>query len=292
MPGFDQLVVGAGFLVDTDIENATKGNCLIVSGTAEPKRIRHSSYELRLGEAHVAPLAASKDKPFEFTIRELSQAKPLKLSPGDIARLYSIEVVSLPANVVAFTVARGLLFVEGLTPENTYVDPGFTGKLYTTVVNHSNRVVTLDWGMPITRLFFFKLHTAVKDSYSPGNRKEIDQQVGSEVSAIVSTPDEARKKSWAELIEDARRLPMAGNQIAELVVRENQRMKWGVGIVGAYVLFSPFVAKLIEANPGLKASAAAFGEDLVAKIFAALIIAVVPVVTWLLRLFGRRNGQH
>src|SRR5438132_4947825 len=115
MPEFDQLLSGSGFLVDEDITTALENNFLIVSGTGEPKRIRHASYELRLGEAHVAPLAASKDKPFEFTIRELSDKKPLKLEPGDIARLYSIEVVSLPTNVLAFTVARGLMFVEGLT---------------------------------------------------------------------------------------------------------------------------------------------------------------------------------
>jgi len=253
---FNEVVTGTGFLTDSEIKAAIEAGFLIVGGSSSSDRIRHASYELRLGEAHVAPVAPAKGEEFEFTIRRLADKTPLRLFPGEIALLYSLEVVGLPPNVLGFTVARGLLFAEGLTPENTYVDPGFTNKLYTTVVNRSNRIITLQFGMPIARLFFFKLSKAVERPYTPGHMREIGQQVASEISWAVSTADEAKRKSSEELTGAVRVLTMAGNQVIELLEREQQERKrqiqqtrlWLIA-VAAYVVVSPLVATVINASP-------------------------------------------
>jgi len=91
---FDELVTATGYLTDEDISAAIEAGHLIISGSGDLDRVRHASYELRLGEAHVAPLSPAKGHQFEFTIRRLSPEVPLKISPGEIALLYSIEVVS------------------------------------------------------------------------------------------------------------------------------------------------------------------------------------------------------
>src|SRR5262245_42617332 len=122
MTGLESVPVG--LLIDSQIRAGLEAGTLISPGTYDTERISHASYELGLGEAHVASLSAIGDR--EFTIKRLSKDQPLKLNPGEIARLYSLEVLQLPRNIAAFTVARGLLFVEGLAPENTYADPGFT----------------------------------------------------------------------------------------------------------------------------------------------------------------------
>ncbi len=298
-PAFDQLVTESGYLTDEDIEVAINAGYLIVGGTSNPERVRHASYELRLGEAHVAPLAPSKGHQFEFTIRRLSSEAPLRISPGEIALLYSIEVVSLPRNVLGFTVARGLLFAEGLSPENTYIDPGFTKTVYTTVVNRSNRIITLSFGMPIARLFFFKLAKPVKTPYSPGQTRQISQQIASEISSAVATPDEARAKPSEELIEVVRVLPLAGNQIVELVHRERSARRaelrrtrvWLVALA-AYVLVSPIVAHTIEAFPGLKSTLELFGETLAAHLLSLIIVSVVPIGEWLTRILGIRGKNR
>jgi len=85
----------------------------------------------------------------EFSVFQLTTQNPsIELHPGDTALLYSQENLRLPTFVLGFTVSRGLLFAEALSPENTYVDPGFMGHLYTTVTNLSNRVVRLESGLP------------------------------------------------------------------------------------------------------------------------------------------------
>jgi deoxycytidine triphosphate deaminase len=296
---FDELVTGSGYLTDEDIEAATGAGYLIAGGTSSPDRIRHASYELRLGEAHVAPLAPPKGQDFDFTIRRLSSEAPLRMQPGEIALLYSIEVVSLPSNVLGFTVARGLLFAEGLGPENTYVDPGFTKTLYTTVVNRSNRIITLTYGMPIARLFFYKLGRPVKTPYGPGQSRQIGQQVASEISSDVATPDEAKAKTANELVEAVRVVPMAGNQIVELVLRERsaraaelRRTRIWFAALAVYVIVLPVVSSALEAFPKFRSFLELFGETIAAHLVSLVVVTVVPVIAWVSRLLGIPARHH
>src|SRR5256885_2927899 len=146
---FAQLIATPGFLTDGQIRAALEQNFLIETGSWDPSMIRHASYTLRLGDrVEVCRAAdATQHETREFAIVRLDSARPsVELNPGDAALLYSMEYLRIPPEVLAFTVARGLLFAESLAPENTYVDPGFAGPLYTTVTNASNRIVRLSYG--------------------------------------------------------------------------------------------------------------------------------------------------
>lgn len=171
MPSFAKLIPEFGYLADHQIIKALENGYLIDKGTWDTKQIRHASYTLRLGERiEVARGSrATHTETKEFTLVNLTAAQPrLELYPGDTALLYSKEHLRLPNCVLGFTVARGLLFAEALCPENTYVDPEFGGPIYTTVTNVSNRVIHLEYGMPITRLFFFRLASPVQEGYKAG----------------------------------------------------------------------------------------------------------------------------
>lgn len=214
-----------GFLVDSQILQYLRDGFLIHHGTWDAGQIRHASYTLRLGsEVQLCRAVDNSLAPTkQFMIVHISASSPLVLQPGDTARLYSRESLTLPDNVVAFTVARGLLFVEALCPENTYVDPGFVGNLYTTVTNISNRTVTLQYESAIARIFFFKLNTSVDTSYRPGASMDINQQLESIPCVPVNTAHVYAEVTDDQLIESVSKLPLIGPHLQELFWRLSAR---------------------------------------------------------------------
>src|SRR4030095_11707407 len=124
---FAELIPQHGFLNDRQIAASLDHAYLIVPGTFEKAGIRHASYTLRLGnKVEIAAAArANREETRNFHVQDLIVGQSIELQPGDTAKLYSIEILDLPNDVLAFTVARGLMYFESLVPENTYADPGF-----------------------------------------------------------------------------------------------------------------------------------------------------------------------
>jgi deoxycytidine triphosphate deaminase len=209
-----------GFLSDEQIRSRLQQGDLIERGTWEEESIRHASYTLRLGDR--VELAKATDPDRRFMVVRLAPGEAFDLAPFDTALLYSRESLNLPENVLGFTVARGLLFTEALCPENTYVDPGFSGSLYTTVVNVSNRVVQLSSGMPISRLFFCQLSNGAQVPYRSGASQGISQQIASVPSRLASTPEACRIAPHDELLSAVSTLPLCGNHLVELFARERK----------------------------------------------------------------------
>ena len=136
--------------------------------------------------------------------------------------LFSIENLRLPPSVLGFTVARGLLFVEALVPDNMYVDPGFTGQLYTTVTNLSGRVLTLLYGTPIARLFFYRLSEDVHQPYQTGPAIGVPQHVESVPGVAFPTAEKAKAGGVSDLYKDLVATERGGARTAELL-RRNHR---------------------------------------------------------------------
>ncbi len=223
---FQEIVPGHGFLVDGQIKDALKAGYLIEKGTWEESQIRHASYQLRLGDrVEISRSSSSSSQATkELSIVRLSKANDaLQLHPGDTALLYSLENIRLPDSVLGFTVARGLLFVESLVPENTYIDPGFSGQLYTTVTNVSNRVVQLKYQTAIARMFLFKLSGSVETAYNTGAAMGIAQQLDSVPASAIPTIADARGAKNRALLEEIRRAPIAGIHMAEALNRLKAR---------------------------------------------------------------------
>lgn len=271
MATFSEVIPTQGFLTDKRITEALEQGLLLEKGSWSKDSIRHASYTLRLGdEVRVARAQSSGSttatKTFELV--RLSPGKSVSLRPGDTALLYSLETLRFPDSVLGFTVARGLLFAESLCPENTYVDPGFTGTIYTTVTNVSNRVVELPYGIPVTRLFFYHLSEAVQDGYRKGSSLGISQQLESVHASPVGTAAECQLASDEQLFETIKMIPIGGIHANEALSRIRRRQLEGDQRLWAFALVWPTLLFVINSVPTLKLF---LGGDVAVEVLASLV---------------------
>ena len=275
MPTFDELVPISGFLTDRQILIALQSEYLIDRGTWDQSMLRHASYTLRLGD-RVEVVRASQSTSEEtkrFTVIRLGvDSDVLELYPADTALLYSREYLRLPTTVLAFTVARGLLFAESLTPENTYVDPGFAGPLYTTVTNVSNRLVRLEYEMPIARLFFYRLSEPVATPYRSGAGAGIQQQLESVRATPIGTREECQKATDTELLTSVRRMPFPGFQLSELFERATRKLV----MLFVLALVWPILFFVANTNEWLQKSVGSFVSNVLGGVVAAIIMIYGP----------------
>ena len=287
MAVFEDVVKQVGFLTDRNILAALTSNCLLEKGSWRPENLRHASYTLRLGDrVHLCRASSGTTaQTKEFTVVQLTQAEPrVEIRPGETALLYSMEVLRFPDCVLGFTVARGLLFAEGLSPENTYVDPGFTGTIYTTITNVTSRVIQLEYGMDISRLFFFRLTEPVQDGYRTGSALGIAQQLKSVRATPNSTADECRQATDQDLLESVKLIPIGGQQAAESMSRLSERQ------LTAYrrllVLATTWPPLLVFANSSdwMKENLGGFAANVAASLVATALLFVAPrVFSWVTR---------
>ena len=145
-----------GFLTDSDITEVLP--LIFREGSYALDHVRHASYQLRLDEVKLCSRSESAHEGTQV-FEEFQQLRWRKengeefvdIKRRQVALLYSREFFTFPHNALGFTVGRGLLFGLGLTPENTYVDPGFSGTLYITIVNNNENTIRLCRGMSISR---------------------------------------------------------------------------------------------------------------------------------------------
>jgi deoxycytidine triphosphate deaminase len=274
MADFEQLIASPGFLTDRQISAALNAGFLLDPETWIPKSVRHASYTLRLGEkielARAASAATSETK--EFSVIRLSDGGSISLNPGDTALLFSLEHVRLPTSVLGFTVARGVLFAEALCPENTYVDPGFSGPLYTTVTNVSNRIVHLQYGMPLARLFFFKLSEPAENGYRAGSALGIAQQLTSIKAVALSTPAACEQATTRDLLSIVGAMPMGGMQLAEVLRRHGRRQAQ----LFTLAIGLPILLILANNSTWLRDNIGTFTANVAASLLATGLALLIP----------------
>ena len=171
------------FLTDRCLnENALSR--IFQEGSFDINSVRHASYQLRLGntiKVNIKNTSEQSDQVLEnFQKVKWSVENGqnyIDIKPRQRALIYTEEKFDFPDNVIGFVICRGLLFSLGMTPENTYVDPGFKGELYITIVNTNENTIRLCKGMHIARLFIFKLEESVNGTYLAGKHLGIEQQL-------------------------------------------------------------------------------------------------------------------
>jgi dCTP deaminase len=127
----------------------------------DPKRIDCAAYTLSIGpEVYVSPSDQVAD-PNAVTVRKLSEGEGFTIPPGQFAFLLTEEIVSVPADGLAFismrarTKFRGLVNVSGF-----HVDPGYRGQLTFAVFNAGPVSVHLKRGQPIFLIWYANLDRA------------------------------------------------------------------------------------------------------------------------------------
>ncbi|MDX5627944.1 MULTISPECIES: hypothetical protein [unclassified Brenneria] len=141
-----------GMLTDTFIKKAL---AQLFSENANEAKAKYSTYELSLDSGHEI---IKHDEHGSIQRNEVRNKNNLvSADPGDTILVYSKETFSLPKNVYARVNTVGQIFMAGFSAENTYVDPGFAGKISITLINNSNRTLTMEENSPLARVEFIKL---------------------------------------------------------------------------------------------------------------------------------------
>ena len=121
-------------------------------------RVDCAAYRLSIGpEIYVSPNDQTAD-PTTVTIRNLSDGEAFTIPPGQFAFLLTEEVITVPADALAFisirakTKFRGLVNVSGF-----HVDPGYCGQLTFAVFNAGPVPVHLKRGQEIFLIWYASL---------------------------------------------------------------------------------------------------------------------------------------
>ena len=143
-----------------------------------PELVDCAAYTLAIGpEVYVSPNDQNAD-PNAVTIRQLSQGEAFTIPPGQFAFLLTEEIVSVPADALAFisirakTKFRGLVNVSGF-----HVDPGYCGQLTFAVFNAGPVPVHLKRGQPVFLIWYASLDRETAFKKNGATHKGIDSAV-------------------------------------------------------------------------------------------------------------------
>ncbi|HEJ8088357.1 TPA: hypothetical protein SMI57_001371 [Serratia liquefaciens] len=151
-----------GMLIDTNIIKALD---LLFSENHDPSKAKYSTYEISIDGGF--EIIKYDDAGDIQRCERLNEDGLVSAAPGDTILVYSKEKFKLPENVYARVNTVGQIFMAGFSAENTYIDPGFSGKISITLINNSNRTLTMQAGAPLARVEFIKLES-VPENIHPG----------------------------------------------------------------------------------------------------------------------------
>ena len=164
-------------------------------------RVDCAAYTLAIGpEVYVSPSDQATD-PNTVTIRQLGKEESFTIPPGQFAYLLTEEVVSVPANALAFisirakTKFRGLVNVSGF-----HVDPGYCGQLTFAVFNAGPAPVHLKRGQPIFLIWYSGLDRETAFKKDGTIHKGIDSTVVTAIAGELQSFASLSKK--IEDVED------------------------------------------------------------------------------------------
>src|SRR6266446_4138485 len=123
-----------------------------------PGRIDCAAYTLAIGqEIYVSPSDQTAD-PTTVTVRKLTEGEAFTIPSGQFAFLLTEEIVSVPADALAFIAIRTRIKFRGLVNVSGFhADPGYRGQLTFAVFNAGPVPVHLKRGQPIFLIWYASL---------------------------------------------------------------------------------------------------------------------------------------
>ncbi|WP_218728278.1 hypothetical protein [Pseudomonas sp. D1HM] len=120
-----------------------------------PERVDCAAYTLAVGpEIYVSPNEHTID-PTTVTVRKLTDGEAFTIPPGQFAFLVTEEIVSIPADALAFISVRAKIKFRGLVNVSGFhVDPGYCGQLTFAVFNAGPVPIHLKRGQAIFLIWF------------------------------------------------------------------------------------------------------------------------------------------
>lgn len=114
-------------------------------------------------------------------------AEDMVVVSGTFRLASTLESFWMPDDLVARVCDKSTWARQGLTVQNTIIEPGWRGYLTIELTNHSSRDVVLKSGMPIAQIVFERLEAPTEQPYVG---KYQDQPAGPQ-AAILSVPPSA-----------------------------------------------------------------------------------------------------
>jgi deoxycytidine triphosphate deaminase len=154
-----------GILTDGNISQAVDKGYLIKKEVFEDSCVRHCSYALRVGRYEVlSPEVDRVDGYYKPTDRP---AGCVTLRPRETTKVWSHERVVVPRNVTCRVDIVHQISAAGIMAGSPFADPGFSGHVFVTLHNTTDRVLTITEGSPLMRIDFTKLGQPVDEAH-PG----------------------------------------------------------------------------------------------------------------------------
>lgn len=147
-----------GTLTDDDIEEYVNHGKLI-SGDFDKKCIKQACYELRASNTYYHPIESDVKK--EVSDGELY----ILLRPRQLVVIITKETLDIPNDILGRILTKGSLFSLGVNAVNTYVDPGFKGRLGIVFQNQTTKYLKIPVDQPVAKIEFSKLHEPVQEPY-------------------------------------------------------------------------------------------------------------------------------
>ena len=150
-----------GTLNDTAIKKSVEVESLIEEGYKQ-ENVKQACYELRAGNTY---FDLSRNIEAGGVRHDIEDSDIIVFRPHQTIVIISKEKFKIPDNILARVLTKGSLFSVGLSPVNTYADPGFHGRLGIVLNNVSNQYLKIKCGETIAKIEFDRLMLPVKDRY-------------------------------------------------------------------------------------------------------------------------------
>ncbi|MFV9646479.1 MAG: dCTP deaminase domain-containing protein [Desulfobacterales bacterium] len=123
------------------------------------KQVHQACYEIRAGTVYYDLTEGRK----RFRIPHDGD---ILIKPRHMVVIITLEEFNLPSDILGRILTKGAFFSLGLSPVNTYADPGFSGNLGIVLFNSSVNYVRIPTGTSIAKIEFSRLRHPVDSPYS------------------------------------------------------------------------------------------------------------------------------
>ncbi len=193
------------------------------------ERVDCAAYTLSVGgEVYVSPNDQTAD-PTTITVRKLAQGDAFTIPPGQFAFLLTEEIVSVPADALAFISIRAKIKFRGLVNVSGFhVDPGYRGQLTFAVFNAGPVPIHLKRGQPIFLIWYASLDRESEFKKNDPVRMGLDTE---QITAIAG-----ELQSFAGLSKKVKDVDRALGDRIHAIEREQTRYRVISAVVLALVI--------------------------------------------------------
>jgi dCTP deaminase len=122
-------------------------------------QVQQACYELRAGKVYY-DLTDGRQR------HSISDCDDILIKPRHMVVIITLEKLELPPDIIGRILTKGAFFSLGLSPVNTYADPGFQGNLGIVLFNTSLNYIRVPFATSIAKIEFAKLQLPVRRPYS------------------------------------------------------------------------------------------------------------------------------